>query len=106
MTNTYEKQKRLHHDVTNVGLRAQATAVGLIQLCIELRAANVLSEDALKRIKLTIGDELAIGPYRRIASRDHRSEIDSRLDRLFTGQEKVGSADELAFTLDPDHDSE
>lgn len=37
MNNAYEKQKRLHHDVTNVGLRVQATAVGLIQLCIELR---------------------------------------------------------------------
>lgn len=106
MTSKFEKQKRLHHDVTNVGLRAQATAVGLIQLCIELRATNILSDEGLKRIKLAIGDELAIGPYRRIASRDHRSEIDSRLDRLFAGEEKIGSADELGFALNSDQHSE
>ena len=97
MSNTYEHQKRLHHDVTNVGLRAQVTAVGLIQLCIELRAADVLSEDALTRIKAAIGDELAIGPYRRTASRDQRDEIDVRLDRLFAGEQKLGPADDLAF---------
>ncbi len=100
MSSTYEKQKRLHHDVTNVGLRAQATAVGLIQLCIELRSANVLSDDALTRIKGAIGDELAIGPYRRIASRDQRSEIDDRLNKLFAGEQKVGSAEALSFVQD------
>ena len=102
MTNTYEKQRRLHYDVTNVGLRAQATAVGLIQLCIELRQAEVLSNAMLGRIKTAIGDELAIGPYRRIASRDHRSEINARLDALFAGEEKLGSADALDFVTDID----
>jgi hypothetical protein len=97
MTNTYEKQKRLHHDVTNVGLRAQATAVGLIQLCIELRNANVLSEDAITRIKGAIGDELIVGPNRRVASREQRCEIDQRLDRLFAGEQKIGSAEALSF---------
>jgi hypothetical protein len=97
MSNAYEKQKRLHHDVTNVGLRAQATAVGLIQLCIELRGANVLSDDALTRIKGAIGDELSIGPYRRNASRDERSEINNRLNRLFAGEQKLGTADALSF---------
>ena len=102
MSNAYDKQKRLHYDVTNVGLRAQATAVGLIQLCIELREANVLSEDAITRIKSTIGDELAVGPYRRIASREQRSEIDARLNRLFTGEQKLGSADSLSFVTTPE----
>lgn len=97
MSNTYEHQKRLHNDVTNVGLRAQVTAVGLIQLCIELRQANVLTEDALTRIKGAIADELAVGPYRRTASRDQRAEIDDRLNRLFAGEQKLGSADDLAF---------
>lgn len=100
MNNAYEKQKRLHHDVTNVGLRAQATAVGLIQLCIELRNSNILSEDSITRIKGAIGDELAVGPYRRIASRDQRSEIDARLDRLFAGEQKIGSAEALSFVAD------
>lgn len=97
MTTPHDKQRRLHYDVTNLGLRAQATAVGLIQLCIELRQANVLTDDALTRIKSAIGDELAIGPYRRIASREQRSEINTRLDRLFDGAQKLGPADDLAF---------
>lgn len=100
MSNTYERQKRLHHDVTNVGMRAQATAVGLIQLCIELRKADAITEDALSRIKQAIGDELAIGPYRRMASRDHRTEINARLNRLFAGEEKLGTADDLSFVSD------
>ena len=100
MTSTYEKQKRLHHDVTNVGLRAQATAVGLIQLCIELRSANVLSDDALTRIKSAIGDELMVGPNRRVASREQRFEIDERLNRLFAGEQKIGSAEALSFVTE------
>lgn len=102
MTTTYEKQKRLHHDVTNVGLRAQATAVGLIQLCIELRNANVLSEDAITRIKVAIGDELIVGPNRRVASREQRAEIDDRLNRLFAGEQKIGSAEALSFVTEPE----
>ena len=99
MNNTYEKQKSLHHDVTNVGLRAQATAVGLIQLCIELRDANILTEEAITRIKRAIGDELIIGPHRRSASREQRCEIDKRLDRLFAGEQKIGPADDLALVI-------
>ena len=97
MTNINDKQKRLHNDVTNVGLRAQATAAGLIQLCIELKSTNILSEESLTRIKKAIGDELAIGPYRRTASRDQRSEIDDRLDRLFAGEQKLGPAEDLVL---------
>ena len=96
MSTRFEKQKRLHHDVTNVGLRAQATAVGLIQLCIELRRAEVLDDTAIRRIKAAIGDELAYGPHRRVASRDQRSEIDERLDRIFAGEQRLGPAGELA----------
>lgn len=102
MSNGYDKQKRLHYDVTNVGLRAQATAVGLIQLCVELREANILSEDSITRIKSAIGDELAVGPYRRVASREQRSEIDQRLNRLFAGEQKLGSAEALSFVTEPE----
>ncbi|HXH15936.1 MAG TPA: hypothetical protein VNJ10_07355 [Sphingomonas sp.] len=101
MSITHDKQKRLHHDVTNVGLRAQVTAVGLIQLCLELRSANVLSEPALTRIKTAIADELKVGPYRRTASREERDEIDVRLDRLFAGEQKLGPAEDLSFATDP-----
>lgn len=42
MDSKLEKQRRLHFDLVNVGLRAQATAAGFVRLCIELRDANVL----------------------------------------------------------------
>jgi hypothetical protein len=100
MTKTFEEQKRLHHDVTNVGLRAQATAVGLIQLCIELKAVDVLSEEAFGRIKQAIGDELTVGPFRRLASREERGQIFARLDRLFAGKQKLGPAEDLMFQED------
>jgi hypothetical protein len=95
-----EKQKQLHNDVTNVGLRAQATAVGLIQLCIELRKSNALSEEGLGNVKKAIADELLIGPYRRYCSREQRVEIETRIDRIFAGEQKVGPAEELSFVTE------
>lgn len=100
MGGAYEKQKKMHYDIMNVGLRAQATAVGFVQLCIELREADVLSDGALERVKDAIADELSVAPPRRIAMRDHRNEIKARLDRLFRGEQKVGPADALAFDDD------
>lgn len=102
MGGAYEKQKKMHYDIMNVGLRAQATAVGFVQLCIELREAQVLGDAALDRVKDAIADELSVAPPRRIAMRDHRNEIKARLDRLFRGEQKVGSADALAFEDDCD----
>ncbi len=54
MDSRLEKQRRLHFDLINVGLRAQATAAGLVRLCIELRDADILTEEALlpKIVKL------------------------------------------------------
>lgn len=95
MKSNNERQKKLHHDVTNVGLRAQATAVGLVQLCIELKSAKVLGDQSLTRIKQAIADELLLGPYRRYATREDRKEVEARLDRIFAGEEKVGDADVL-----------
>lgn len=95
-----DRQKQLHHDITNVGLRAQATAVGLVQLCIELRRTGVLSEAALGNIKKSISDELLIGPYRRNCSRDERREVEARIDRIFAGEQKISSAEELSFVTE------
>jgi len=65
MTNAFGGQKKMHHDLTNVRLRAQATAAGLVQLCAE--------------------------PRRQTYSGMRRS----RLDRLFSGEQKVGPAEDL-----------
>lgn len=97
MTTAYDKHKRLHFDLTTVGLRAQATAVGLVQLCHELRRANVLDEPAIARIKDAIADEVSVTAPRALKSVEYRREIRTRLDRIFAGEEDVGSAEALSF---------
>lgn len=101
MTSPFEKQKRLHFDVTNVGLRAHATAVGLVQLCIELQRAKLLDEEAMDRIKLAIADEVSVAAPRAVSCQSYRHDIKARLDRLFGGEHEVGSADALAFGAEP-----
>jgi hypothetical protein len=96
MTTSYDQQKKLHWELTNVELRAHATAIGLVQLCIELRRANVLDAPALERIKDAIADQVSVAAPR-TASKTYRGDVRNRLDRLFAGDEKVGSAEELAF---------
>lgn len=39
--------RELHRTLEYIGLRAQATTVGLIQLCTELVTAGVLGDDAV-----------------------------------------------------------
>jgi hypothetical protein len=100
MTITAE-QKRLHFELSNVGLRAQATATGLVQLCIELQRVGVLQDDAVSRIKSAIADEIAFNAPRSVKGDEHRRHIGRRLDSLFSGNAKVGSADHLAVPSDP-----
>ncbi|MET4664168.1 hypothetical protein [Sphingomonas sp. PvP056] len=102
MTTAYDKQKKLHFDLTNVGLRAQATAVGLVQLCHELKRANVLDEAAIDRIKDAIADEVSVTAPRSLAAKGYRGEIRTRLDRLFDGEQQVGSADAMALGHQPE----
>lgn len=98
--NTLSKSKRLSIDLSNVGLRAQATAGGLVQLCIELRRAGVLPEAAVERIKAAIANEILATPPRHVATEPHGAEVRGRLDRIFAGQEDVGPADGIAATPD------
>ncbi|WP_336968542.1 hypothetical protein [Sphingobium aromaticiconvertens] len=100
MTMPQDKHKKLHFDLTNVGLRAQATAAGLVQLCTELRRANILEEAAVERIKNAIADEIIVCAPRSIASQDYRRDIRNRLDLLFAGEKHLGDADALAFGRD------
>jgi hypothetical protein len=89
------EQKRLHSDLNNIGLRAQASAAGLVQLCRELEQAGVLSGDALTRIKSAIADEIAFNAPRSYKVEDYRRYIGGRLDSIFAGNTKVGTADYL-----------
>jgi hypothetical protein len=92
-----DKQKKLHFDLSNVGLRAHATAAGLLQLCLELRHAGVLDDAAVERIKNAIACDIEVSAPRSVATADYRRDIKARLDRLFAGEEKIGRADALAF---------
>jgi hypothetical protein len=105
MTVPLDKQKKLHFDLSNVGLRAHATAVGLLQLCLELRSAGVLQDDAVERIKDAIACDIAVAAPRSVATAEYRRDIRDRLDKLFTGEEKIGSADALAFGTVPGDES-
>ncbi|MXP24969.1 hypothetical protein GRI39_02765 [Altererythrobacter indicus] len=96
MTIALGEQKKLHYDLTDVGLRAQATAVGLLQLCLELRKVDVLSDAAIDRIKEAITDEIVVCAPRAVNKQEYRRDARARLDRLFAGEQKMGSADELA----------
>jgi hypothetical protein len=97
MTTPHDKQKKLHFDLTNVGLRAQATAVGLVQLCIELQRSELLEAAAIERIKNAIADDVSLTAPRGVETHEYRSDIKNRLDKLFAGEQEVGSAEALAF---------
>lgn len=94
---TYSEQKQLHFDLSYVGLRAQATAIGLVQLCRELQRAGTLDQPAMDRIKGAIADEVALSAPRSADANIYRAELLARLDRLFAGDHPVGPADSLAF---------
>lgn len=87
------EQAKMHHEIRTVGLRAQATAVGLVQLCKELNAAGVLDDAALARIKNVIADEIALTAPRSLTQAQYRERVCTRLDGIFAGTESLGSAD-------------
>jgi hypothetical protein len=91
------EQRKLHFDLTNVGLRAQATAAGLVQLCRELESAGVIDQAALTRIKRAIADDIMITAPRSVRKEQFRGEICSRLDGIFSGEQKLGGAEKMAF---------
>ncbi len=103
----HEDARRLNTEMGLVGLRAQATAVGLVQLCAELLQAGVLSNEAVSRIKSAIADQIVVS-YKPHRGRDaFEASLHRRLDKLFpvAGQgghppAAVGTSDELREGLD------
>lgn len=88
----YVEDKRLHDTIDLVGMRAQATTVGLIQLSVELRRAGVLDAAAVERIKDAIAKEICLNRPKSIPAEHFRENLGHRLDRLFAGEEIVGAA--------------
>ncbi len=83
------KGSQAHDLIGFVGLRAHATAVGLLQLSIELVRAGVLDQDAIARIKEAIFDDLALSRPYSLPKEEFERTTRLRLNRLFSGEEKL-----------------
>lgn len=102
-----EQARELHRTLEFIGLRAQATAVGLLQLCAELSRAGVLDDDAVERIKQAIFREIAVTQPRGYNRAEFEQTLRQRLDSLFpraTGEApvRVGTVAEMETSLDPE----
>jgi hypothetical protein len=86
----YAEDKRVHDSIELVGMRAQATTVGLIQLAIELQRANVLDQAAIERIKQAIAKEISLNRPKSVSVENFDEHLHQRLDRLFSGEDTVG----------------
>jgi hypothetical protein len=91
-----EEERRLHETISFLGLRAQATAVGLLQLSAELVRAGVLQEDAVGRIKDAIAKDIALSRPRSAPREDYERSIRERLDGLFAGKESLTESPDRA----------
>jgi hypothetical protein len=105
--NQTEQARELHRTLEFIGLRAQATTVGLLQLSAELVQAGVLDYAAIERIKESIFREIAVthpGGYNRA---EFERTLRQRLDAIFpraegdTARSRVGTVAEMETSLDP-----
>ena len=95
-----------HRTLDLIGLRAHATAVGLIQLCEELLNAGVLTAESLDRIKDAICSELAVGKRARVAGQlGFDDALRRRIDAVFPvapgkpARDNVGSLGDFEESL-------
>ena len=84
-------ERRLHDSIEFVGLRAQATAVGFLQLCAQLVRVGVLDEEGVTIIKDAIAKDIVLTRPRSASRDEYERSIRERLDSLFSGEEAVGS---------------
>lgn len=102
-----EQARELHRTLEFIGLRAQATTVGLIQLCAELVAAGVLSDEAVERIKDAIFREIAVTHTRGYKRAEFERTLRQRLDAIFPHpansepRARVGTVAEMETSLTP-----
>ncbi|HWV61834.1 MAG TPA: hypothetical protein VN034_14320 [Sphingopyxis sp.] len=95
-----------HQTLDLIGLRAHATAVGLIQLCEELLNAGVLSAAGLDRIKDAICSELTVAKRARVSKQwDLDDTLRQRIDAVFPAasgapaRENVGPIEDFEDAL-------
>ncbi len=102
-----EQARELHRTLEFIGLRAQATTVGLLQLCAELVRAGILDDEAIERIKESIFRELAATGPRGYNRAEFERTLRQRLDSVFPGaadvrpRARVGTVSDMETSLDP-----
>lgn len=107
MTDQPQDTRQLHDTLDFIGLRAHATAAGLVQLCSELVAAGVIDIPAVERIKAVIHRELMLTQGRRHDRGEFGVMLRERLDAIFPqddhGQRAaaVGGVDAMKSALEP-----
>lgn len=100
--------RELHQTLEFIGLRAQATTVGLLQLCAELVKVRVLDDGAIQRIKDAIHREITVSHSRGHFREEFEEMLRQRLDAIFPragDAEKrgtIGSVVDLEAALDPE----
>jgi len=89
-----EQAIRLHECLDFIGLRAQATSVGLLQLCAELVNVGVLDDAAVERIKSAIQKDITVSRRGKHGQDAFETTLRKRLDSVFPSCEKaaIGSA--------------
>lgn len=85
------EQRRIHESLDLLGLRAQAAAVGMIQISIELSRAGVFDDAAIGRIKDAICGELGLSRPGSVPREEYERTMRRRLDALFSGAETLGN---------------
>jgi predicted deacylase len=81
------EDRRLHDAMDFIGLRALATAAGMIQICTELHAAGIFDDAAIDRVKEAMAREIALSHRGTFETEFQRAK--QRLDALFAGREEL-----------------
>lgn len=113
MIDEQDRQARdLHQNLEFIGLRAQATTVGLIQLCEELVRCRILDDGAIERIKDSIYRELTVSQPRGRNRVEYEDTLRQRLNAIFPrtesaeDREPVGTLEDLKSALEAPTDDE
>lgn len=89
MLDKLDHARELHESLEFIGLRAQATTVGLLQLCAELVKAGVLEDAAMGRIKEAIHSDIVLSHPRVHNREEFETTLRQRLDAIFPHGEEA-----------------
>lgn len=99
--------RNLHNTLDFIGLRAHATTVGLLQLCMELVKVGAIDLHAVERIKSAIHGEITASHSRRHDRDEFARVLKQRLDAIFPHDgeghlvNSIGTVREMQAVLEP-----